>query len=346
MAVVHGAFTQSGYPVVADYSAPELVSNPEVPGTGGVKIYGGLRAGAVATVLLYVAARWHAEVEKLEQVHGVWGYDRRQIRGGVGWSNHAGGCAVDLNASRHPQHARGTFSPSQLVQVRSIFTAVAGAANWGGEWNDASVDEMHAQISDLVADSGAVDSVAMAITTGRLPKVPRELRSGAQPVTANPIPTPDPIPPTPPAAGTYTVKRGDTLSAIAVAAHTTVAALTALNHIADPDVIYPGQLLKLGGIPKAPAAPGFPLPAGCYYGPFEGPAESISGSGHSDARWRPGLARWQQRMRDRGWAIVVDGYYGPQTAAAAHQFQTEKRHTVDGLIDPQTWTAAWTTPIS
>lgn len=47
--------------------------------------------------------------------------------------------------------------------------------------------------------------------------------------------------PPPVANNSYIVQRGDTLSAIAVAHHTTVAKLVALNHISNPDRIYPGQ---------------------------------------------------------------------------------------------------------
>ncbi len=43
----------------------------------------------------------------------------------------------------------------------------------------------------------------------------------------------------------YTIKPGDTLSAIAKRYHTTVAILTKDNHINSPDLIYPGQQLKI-----------------------------------------------------------------------------------------------------
>lgn len=48
-----------------------------------------------------------------------------------------------------------------------------------------------------------------------------------------------------PSAGTYTVRRGDTLWGIARWYGTTVSALAELNRIANPDLIYPGQVLKL-----------------------------------------------------------------------------------------------------
>jgi N-acetylmuramoyl-L-alanine amidase len=46
-------------------------------------------------------------------------------------------------------------------------------------------------------------------------------------------------------SGTYTVKKGDTLSEIAQKYGTTVSKLVSLNHIKDPDKIYVGQKIKL-----------------------------------------------------------------------------------------------------
>jgi peptidoglycan hydrolase-like protein with peptidoglycan-binding domain len=94
--------------------------------------------------------------------------------------------------------------------------------------------------------------------------------------------------------------------------------------------------------PATPAVPPFPLPAGWYFGPQEGPEESVSGY-HG---YRAELKSWQVRMAERGWTITADGYYGPETKAVATAFQTEKHLTVDGLIGPETWKAAWTAPVT
>ncbi len=59
-----------------------------------------------------------------------------------------------------------------------------------------------------------------------------------------------------PAAGTYTVVSGDTLSGIAARYGTTVAALAAANGIANPNLIRVGQVLQLSGSAPAPAAQG------------------------------------------------------------------------------------------
>lgn len=54
---------------------------------------------------------------------------------------------------------------------------------------------------------------------------------------------------------------------------------------------------------------------------------------------------WQRQMRARGWSIKVDGIFGPETRGACIVFQEEHDLAVDGVVGPQTWTAAWTEPI-
>lgn len=76
----------------------------------------------------------------------------------------------------------------------------------------------------------------------------------------------------------------------------------------------------------------YPLPQGYYYGPFSGPRESISGSGRDDAPYRPGLAEAQLVL-----GVAADGYYGPDTAAAAAYWQAGHGLESDGLIGPLTW---------
>ncbi len=85
-------------------------------------------------------------------------------------------------------------------------------------------------------------------------------------------------------------------------------------------------------VPVVGAGHLFPLPGGCYYGPFEGPTESISGAGSHDARYRPGLAIAQGRL-----GVAQDGLYGPVTALAVRTWQMRHSLAVDGLIGPVTW---------
>lgn len=111
------------------------------------------------------------------------------------------------------------------------------------------------------------------------------------------------------------------------------------NPLPPPVVLPPtGPVVIANGVP----APAYPLAPGYYFGPKAGPVQSVSGY----YSHRADLRRWQQRMRDRGWDITVDGLYGPQTAKVAHAFQAEKGLVADGLIGPVTWATAWTAPIT
>jgi len=58
----------------------------------------------------------------------------------------------------------------------------------------------------------------------------------------------------PPTGQTYTVVRGDTLSGIAARFGTTVAELVRLNNIANPNLIFPGQVLVVSGTTTPPPA--------------------------------------------------------------------------------------------
>lgn len=90
-------------------------------------------------------------------------------------------------------------------------------------------------------------------------------------------------------------------------------------------------------------APRFPLPAGHWYGP-----ESRDRRNHSGyyARDRHGIRQLQQRLKDRGWRISVDGRYGTATRDVVRKFQREKRLRVDGAVGAQTWAALWESPIT
>ncbi len=80
--------------------------------------------------------------------------------------------------------------------------------------------------------------------------------------------------------GTYRVAAGDTLGSIAARFGTTWSALAALNHLANPNLIYAGEILRVsgsgGGSPASPAAPASPAPAAPA--PAPAPAPSTAGA--------------------------------------------------------------------
>ena len=103
-------------------------------------------------------------------------------------------------------------------------------------------------------------------------------------------------------------------------------------------------------------APDFPLlrtpGALCYYGPGDGPIESVSGK--NDNSLHPGevindgaegLRAWQAQMVERGYDLTVDGRYGPETAAACENLQQLAGIAQDQLIGPDAWHAAFLLPV-
>jgi peptidoglycan hydrolase-like protein with peptidoglycan-binding domain len=50
---------------------------------------------------------------------------------------------------------------------------------------------------------------------------------------------------------------------------------------------------------------------------------------------------WQQRIRERGSTIDVDGAYGRQSDRVCREFQQAAGQPVDGVVGPATWDAAF-----
>ncbi|MGV9868779.1 M15 family metallopeptidase [Rhodococcus koreensis] len=85
--------------------------------------------------------------------------------------------------------------------------------------------------------------------------------------------------------------------------------------------------------PRDPDA--FPLPAGYFYGPLDGPAESISGRFETDLpSWKDGLKRWQNAC-----GIPPTGIWDENTARAARALQVANSWPVSGFVYEGEWNA-------
>lgn len=183
------------------------------PGTKIIPVPG-VRKGDVATVLHYVGSEFNKKVERLKNP-GCWGWANRRVLGFWVISNHASGTAIDLNAPQHPQFRRGTFSASQVREIRKILKFCDGVVRWGGDYR-LRKDEMHFEIN---ATSGRVDKLAEKIKRGSKPKSTKKY---------------------------YIVKRGDTIYKISKRYGTTISKIKRLNpNIKDVNLVYPGQKVRV-----------------------------------------------------------------------------------------------------
>jgi len=113
-----------------------------------------LRAGAMGFILMHFILWFHETIEHLDvnKVWDEWGHAVRPVRGQtVGYSNHAGGGAADLNSVMHPRGAAPSksFSVRQMRNIRLWLQTAkyAGTLAWGGDWR--LPDGMHVEITSV-----------------------------------------------------------------------------------------------------------------------------------------------------------------------------------------------------
>ncbi|MHA6167855.1 N-acetylmuramoyl-L-alanine amidase [Bacillus mojavensis] len=135
--------------------------------------------------------------------------------------------------------------------------------------------------------------------------------------------------------GTYTVKKGDTLSAIAKEHGVSVATLQSLNGIKNPNLIKVGQVLNLTGSSTLSPKPSskkssFNLPSGIF--------KVRSPLMHSDAvkQIQTALAALHFYPDKKAKNFGIDSYYGPKTADAVRRFQLMNGLKADGIYGPKT----------
>jgi hypothetical protein len=106
--------------------------------------------GPAGDVLIHTAGQLHSRVESfdLDSTKGEnddWGYANRSVRNSTDVSNHASATAFDLNATRHPLGASGTFTQTQVNEIHTILGEVDNVVRWGGDYSGRP-DEMHFEI--------------------------------------------------------------------------------------------------------------------------------------------------------------------------------------------------------
>ncbi len=150
--------SDNGWPVVDSSSVDNSVA------VTGVTFPGGFRKGNVATVFEYLFTQLHERVEPI--VAGwCWGYEVRDNVNNPGSAScHSSATAGDYNAPNHPNGARGTWSSSQVAEIRQIM-AECPAFLWGGDFTG-TPDEMHWQIANNTDDADLGRIIAGLPATG------------------------------------------------------------------------------------------------------------------------------------------------------------------------------------
>ncbi|MEV0302488.1 hypothetical protein [Streptomyces prasinus] len=92
-----------------------------------------LAEGDAATILLYVARRFHYEIDSLRagDVHG-WTVDRKVTEPYE--SNYLSGSAIAIRPVWYPVGAKGNLYPNELIVIRDILAELDGVVAWGGDF--------------------------------------------------------------------------------------------------------------------------------------------------------------------------------------------------------------------
>lgn len=184
------------------------------------------------------------------------------------------------------------------------------------------------------------------------------------PVGSNPLPAPAPTPGPTPAPAPRVLKKGDKgqdVSEVQVALNLHGAKLTVdgdfgakteaavkdfqkKNKLTADGIVGPktrSALSKPASTPiPAPApVPTPPKPTEVVYPAFAGTTLKKGSKGTQ-------VRLLQQRLRERGWTISVDGDFGTGTDKVVKAFQKEKGLVVDGLVGKKTWDALWSTRVT
>lgn len=166
MAAVRGALTGYGWPVLTgSFTGPyPRLRKFAIPGTHRTV---NLRDGVTGFLLVHFACRWDRQIHQIDmpgETPDEWGWASRPVRGQTFIiSEHAGGKALDLDATLHPRGVPvlRTFKPVQVAKVHYLLRKYDGALGWGGDYRR-TPDGMHVEIAWGVP-IGHVQKVAMGL---------------------------------------------------------------------------------------------------------------------------------------------------------------------------------------
>lgn len=130
-----------------------------------------LRDGSVGFNLIHFATWWNESLHSLAaplDKFDEWGYANRVIAGSNTTSEHAGGCAVDLDATRHPRGVPilRTFSAYQARRIRNRLRLYDGTIGWGGDYHRIP-DGMHFEFADGYSLASAEKVARKLLTSPR-----------------------------------------------------------------------------------------------------------------------------------------------------------------------------------
>ncbi|MED1122821.1 peptidoglycan-binding protein [Bacillus atrophaeus] len=134
---------------------------------------------------------------------------------------------------------------------------------------------------------------------------------------------------------TYAVKKGDTLSGIAMKKGVSLANLQSWNNIKNPNKISIGQVLKLKKASSSSSSSSskkssITLPSGVFK------VTSPLTKGASVTQIQTALAALYFYPDKSAKNFGIDGYYGAKTANAVKRFQSMHGLTADGIYGPKT----------
>ena len=169
------ATSQNGWPVHTDQT--DLVALNFVTGR--------VRGGAVHTIFNDLCSWFDRNIEPIRRADS-WGWAYRAIRGKTdGYSNHASGTAIDLNATTHPLGKWNTFTAGQRARIRAKLRDYEGAVRWGGDYQSRP-DDMHFEIN---ANAATLARVARKLASPAAPVKPSAGGGTSKPSTVNPKPS-------------------------------------------------------------------------------------------------------------------------------------------------------------